>query len=323
MSRKTIRYSVIVIPLLILIIYLFRERSPFEGGNTSFASEPKNEITRIEFAEGKNTLTLEKAGEEWLVNKDLKTRKTGILFILKILTEMEIKSPVTPELFNKEIIENRIEPVRVKVFEKGKIIKSFLVYKTASNKYGNIMKLRESSKPFMVFIPGNEVEIGSAFTMNELFWQPYTVFNLLPSDIYSVALENLADTGSSFMIKNENNRFRLYGNTGELTGWDTSRLIRYVSYFAHVPFESWALNLSDDEKKNIEKEEPVYKITVVTSEGQKNVVKLWQRSVDGNNVTKLDTDRLWAKTEGNAEIFVIRYIDIDPLFKKRSYFYPG
>jgi hypothetical protein len=323
MNRRTIRYSVIVIPILILVIFLFRERSPFGGGNTSFAAEPKIEITRIEFAEGKNTLTLEKAGEEWLVNKDLKTRKTGILFILKILTEMEIKSPVTPELFNKEIIENRIDPVRVKVFEKSKIIKSFLVYKTASNKYGNIMKLRESSKPFIVFVPGNEVEIGSGFTMNELFWQPYTVFNLLPSDIYSVALENMADTSSSFMIKNENQRFRLYGNPGELTGWDTSRLIRYVSYFAHVPFESWALNLSDNEKKNIEKEEPVYKITVVTSEGERKIVKLWQRSVNGNDVTKLDTDRLWAKAEGSAEIFVIRYIDIDPLLKKRSYFYPG
>jgi hypothetical protein len=323
MSRKTIRYSVIIIPLLILVIYLFRERSPFGVGNTSFAAEPKIEITRIEFAEGKNTLTLQKAGEEWLVNKDLKTRKTGILFILKILTEMEIKSPVTSELFNKEIIENSVDPVKVRVFEKSKIIKSFLVYKTASNKYGNIMKLRESSKPFIVFVPGNEVEIGSAFSMNELFWQPYTVFNLLPSDIYSVALENLTDTSSSFLIKNENNRFQLYGNARELTGWDTSRLIRYVSYFAHVPFESWALNLSDDGKKNIEKEEPVYKVTVVTSEGEKKVVKLWQRSVDGNDVTKLDTDRLWAKTEGSAEIFVIRYIDIDPLLKKRSYFYPG
>jgi hypothetical protein len=52
-------------------------------------------------------------------------------------------------------------------------------------------------------------------------------------------------------------------------------------------------------------------------------VKLWQRSVNGNDVTKLDTDRLWAKAEGSAEIFVIRYIDIDPLLKKRSYFYPG
>ena len=60
------------------------------------------------------------------------------------------------------------------------------------------MKLRERSKPFIVYVPGNEVEIGSAFTLNELFWRPYTVFNLLPSEIYSVTLENIADTASSF-----------------------------------------------------------------------------------------------------------------------------
>ncbi len=322
MSRKTIRYSVIAIPVLILLIYLFRERSPFGGGNTSFAAEPKNEITRVEFSDGKNTLTLEKKGEAWFVNKNLEIRKTSVLLILKILSEMEIKSPVTPELFKKEIIENGIDPLRVRVFEKGKLIKSFLVYKTASNKYGNIMKLRESSKPYIVFIPGNEVEIGSAFTMNELFWQPYTVFSILPSDIYSVAVENMADTGASFKIRNENSQLRLYNIQGELNGWDTSRLNRYISYFTHVPFESWALNLSDDEKRSIEKEEPLYKIIVVTVEGATKIVRLWQRSVGENNVMKLDTDRLWAKTEGSSDIFVIRYMDIDPLLKKLSYFYP-
>jgi hypothetical protein len=326
MRRKSARYKIIALTLLIVIlipvIYLLSNRSPFGGANTSFASKPKNEITRVEFDDGKNTLTLEKKAGKWMVNNNSETRKSGILFILKILGEMQIKSPVTPQLFNKEVVESRIEPVRVRVFEKSNQIKSFLVYKTASNKYGNIMKLKEKSKPFIVFVPGSEAEIGSAFTMNELFWQPYTVFTLLPSEIYSVALENMADTGSSFMVKNEDRRFRLYGNNGELTGWDTSRLVRYMSYFTHVPFESWALNLSPDEKMKIEKEEPLYKITVVTSVGERKVVSLWQRPVNGNDLTKPDTDRLWAKTDGSDELFIIRYMDIDPLLKKLSYFYP-
>lgn len=322
MRRKVVRYSVIAIPLLILLIYMLRERSPF-GGEISFASEPKNEITRIEFSDGKKTLILEKEGEEWLVNQKFEARKTSILFILKILTEMQIKSPVAPELFRSEIAEKGIDPVKVKVSEKGKIINSFLVYKTASNKYGNIMKLKDNSRPFIVFVPGNETEIGSAFTLNGLFWQPYTVFSLLPSDIYSVTLENITDTDASFMIKNENRRFGLYGNSGELTGWDTSRLIRYVSYFTHVPFESWALDLSEEEKGNIEKSIPLYKITVVSSEGERKVLKLWKRSFGENGEMKDDTDRMWAKTESAGEIFIIRYVDIDPLLKKRSYFYPG
>lgn len=322
MRKKSVRYSVLAIPLLILIIYMFRERPPF-GGDVSFASEPKNEITRIEFSDGKQMLTLEKKGEEWLVNQKSEARKTSILFILKILTEMQVKSPVAPGLFKSEIIEKGIEPVKVKVSERGKIISSFLVYKTASNNYGNIMKLKESSRPFIVSVPGNETEIGSAFTLNGLFWQPYTVFNLLPSEISLVTLENITDTDASFIIRNENRRLALYENSGELAGWDTSRLIRYMSYFTHVPFESWALDLSVDEKGDIEKSVPLYIITVVTSEGDRKVLKLWKRSFEENGAMKDDTDRMWAKTEDAGEIFIIRYVDIDPLLKKRSYFYPG
>jgi hypothetical protein len=226
-------------------------------------------------------------------------------------------------MFNKEIVENGITPVKVKVSEKGRIIKSFLVYKTLSNTYGNIMKMREGSKPFIVCVPGNDVEIGSAFTLNELFWQPYTVFNLLPSDIYSVTLENMADTGASFRIESKNHRFRFYGQIKELTGWDTSRIIRYLSYFTHVPFESWAFNLSAGEKEKIKNQEPLYEITVEGTKGSKTVLMLWGRSIDENGVRKSDTDRLWAKRDNSDEIFIIKFTDIDPLLKKQSYFFPG
>jgi hypothetical protein len=236
---------------------------------------------------------------------------------------MEIKSPVTPEMFNREIVDNNVDPVRVKVSEKGKVIRSFLVYKTASNAYGNIMKLKENSKPFIVYVPGNDVEIGSAFSLNELFWKPYTVFNLLPSEIFSVVLENLADTGSSFRIENENHRPRLYSQSAEITGWDTAQLVRYLSYFTHVPFESWAFNLPADEREKIKMQAPLYKISVTGRAGEKSTLVLWERSiVEKNGVKKIDTDRLWAKKDGNDEIFVIRYTDIDPLLKKRSYFFP-
>ena len=198
--KKIVRVTALSIPVFILVVYLLKERTPFGDKNTSFAVDPGKEITRIEISDNAKNLLLEKRGEDWIVNKKYETRKSSILFIMKILTEMEIKSPVTPELFKKEISDKGIKPVRVKVSAKGRTIRSFFVYKTVSNSYGNIMKLREGSKPFIVYVPGNDVEIGSAFTMNELFWQPYTVFSLLPSEIYSVTLENFSDTAYSFKI---------------------------------------------------------------------------------------------------------------------------
>jgi hypothetical protein len=323
MTRKIIKYLLFCVPVIILIVYLLNERSPFGGRNSSFASRPKKEITKIEFNGRSADLVLEKKGEEWIVNKKHEARKSSIQFILKILAEMQIKSPITTDLFNEEIINRKVAPVRVKVFERRKVIKSFLVYKTPSNTYGNIMKMREGSKPFIVYVPGNETEIGSAFTVNELFWRPYTVFSLLPSDILSVRLENMADTGSSFIIRNENQRFLLYDMKKELAGWDTSRTIRYLSYFTHVPFESWTFDISADEKEKIKKEMPLYKITVYKTSGEKVVLSLWERSIDENGIKKKDTDRLWGKTDAMDEIFIIRYLDIDPLLKKRSYFFPG
>ena len=102
---------------------LFRNRLPFGRNNSSFASEPDREITRIEFSETGKKLSLEKKGENWVINEKTEARKSGILFILRILREIKIKSPVSDELFKSEITDKGIEPVKIKVYEEQKTYK--------------------------------------------------------------------------------------------------------------------------------------------------------------------------------------------------------
>ncbi len=306
----------------LLFFILFSSRSPFGKNNTSFAAESGKEITRIEFGENGKRLILEKKGEDWLINGKTEARKSGILFILRILKEMRIKSPVSPELFNNEINLKDIFPVKVKVFEKRRLLKSFLVYKTKSNTYGNIMKIREGSKPFIVYVPGYDSDIGSGFTMNELFWQPYTVFNLLPSEIVSVNFENLSDTASSFSIVNKNHQFLLSSYNVSLKGWDSALVARYISYFVRIPFESWAFGMTESEKKGVEAQLPLYRIIVTTLSGKKTSLTLWAMMTGENSTKRTDSDRLFGKADESNELFIIRYFDIDPIIKKRSYFFP-
>ncbi len=321
MKRKVIRGLAFSVPVLILVILLFRERSPFGARNSSFAIDPQMDITRIEFSLETGELTLSREGETWLVNKKYETRKSSILFILKILSELQIKSPVTPELFNDEIVNKGILPVKVKVFQGRKLLRSFLVYRTGSNVYGNIMKLKENSRPFIVYVPGNEVEIGSAFNINELFWQPFTVFELLPSEISSVTIENVKDPESSFMIRRVDKKFILSGLKSDLAGWDSSRVNRYISYFTHIQFESWALDLSSSEKESIKSMQPLFRFDVVKTDGESTILNLWERHTGEKGDSKPDSDRLWGNTGSGNEIFVIRYLDIDPLLKKKTYFF--
>jgi hypothetical protein len=317
MNKIFLRGILLIIAAGLILLIFFRSRSPFGNNNTSFAAGSVKEITRIEFGEKGKRLILEKKGDDWLINGKAEARKSGVFFMLRILKEIKIKSPVSPELFKNEIILKDVFPVKVKVYEKKRLLKSFLVYKTRSNTYGNIMKIREGSKPFIVYVPGYDGDIGSGFTLNELFWQPYTVFNLLPSEIASVNLENVSDTASSFSIVNKNHQFFLSSYNVSRKGWDSDLVDRYISYFVRIPFESWAFNMTEAEKKSVEVQLPVYRITVSTLTGRKTRLTLWTRMTGENNAKRIDSDRLLGKTDESNELFIIRYFDIDPLLKKR------
>jgi len=321
MKNIYIRVILLLVAIVLLLLILFNNRSPFGNANSSFSSEPKNEITKIEFSERGRKLSLEMDKDRWLINGTYESRKSGIIFIKRILTEMKIKSPVSSDIFDKEIVGKDIAPVRVRVFEKRKLLNNFLVYKTPGNIYGNIMKMKEGTKPFIVSVPGFEGDIGSAFTTNEFFWQPYIIFNLLPSEIASVTFENFSDTSSSFSIVNKNHNYILSDLTHELSGWDSSHIERYLSYFTWIPFEAWEFAMVEKAKKLIDSQQPLYRITVKTTGGDETVLRLWERMSD-NNDQKTDSDRVLGKTQSMDEFFIVRYFDVDPILKRRAYFFP-
>jgi len=317
MNKIVLRNTVISVMLIVLLFFvvMLSNRSPYGKNQSSFAAVPKKEITRIELIENENRLILVRKDGNWLVNGEYEARRSAVLFILRILQEMRIKSPVSSGMFSEQIAGKGITPVKVRVYEESRVLKSFLVYKTGSNIYGNIMKMSERSRPFIVYVPGFEEEIGSFFIADRLFWQPFTLFNLLPSEISSVKVENPHDTASSFKINRKDDRYLLSGDEG----WDPSAVRRYISYFTYVPFETWAADLSDDMKERIMAGDPFSIITVVRSAGEEIVLKMWQRTDDGSGAR--DSDRLWGKLNTGDELFIVRYFDIDPLLKKRSYFY--
>ena len=184
------------------------------------------------------------------------------------------------------------------------------------------MKIKEGSKPFIVYVPGYDGDIGSGFTLNELFWQPYTVFNLLPSEIASITFENFSDSSSSFSITNKNHHYAVSDGNINLTGLDSALVKRYLSYFTWIPFESWAFEIQVRKRKMIESQKPLYRITVITAGGTKDVLTLWEKMSGQDKIKIKDSDKLFGKTQGRDELFIMRYFDIDPLLKKRSYFFP-
>jgi hypothetical protein len=321
MGKQLLRYSILVIALAAILFLIFRNNVPFGRSNTTFAVKPGTPITRFELIQGKKKVSLEESDGKWLLNKQEEARKSAVFFMLKVLREMKIKSPVSSELFESEIVKNNVEPVRVNVFSGRRLVKSIYVYKTASNLYGNIMKLKAFSKPFIVCVPGYEDNIGMHFIPDELFWKPFQVFHLLPSQISSVSMDIPADSSSSFSIINSGNGIQLTDMKKPVSGWDTSKVKRYLTYFTSVSFENWANALSEGMIDSIKSGKPVYRIFLKRNDGIETDLTVWEKWIVDNGVKKPDTDRVWAITNQNKEIFIMRYLDLDPLLKKRSYFF--
>jgi hypothetical protein len=321
MNKRIIRNSLIVAAISAILFFILKGRAPFGKDNSSFGVDPDIKITRLELIRKDKKVSIEESGGEWFINKEEVARKSAVFFILRTIREMRIKSPVSSELFDNEIVRKQIEPVRVNVYSKRRLIRSFYVYRTLSNVYGNIMKMKASSKPFIVYLPGYEDNIGIHFVPDELFWKPYIVFHLLPSEIASVRHEIISDSSSSFVVRCSNGTFSLSDLKKEVAGWDTSKVKRYLTYFTSIAFENWAFDLSVKDRKNIESGPPLYRITVRQSDGKEIILTVWERWMYENEIRKPDTDRVWAKTNQRDEIFIMKYPDLDPVLKRISYFF--
>jgi hypothetical protein len=323
MKKGITPYIMLIIICLIIFYFIGMHRSPFGGSNTGFAVNKGTQITGIDLIQGKSKIILRKEGERWTLNKSLEVRNSAIQFITRTLNEMAVKSTVTPEKFAGEIISKEVDPVRVNVYNKRRLVRSFYVYKTESNIYGNIMRMKPSSKPFIVYIPGYEDNIGSHFVVNELFWQPFTVFRLLPSQIESVDFRNFRDQHESFVINKSGYFFILSDSTGKNLPCDTTLVKRYISYYVSVAFENWAFNLSQAEMEAIKSSEPLYTINVKKMDGGTVNLTVWEKWNTVNGEKTRDTDRVWGMTDSGKGIFVMRYFDLDPVIKKKSYFFGG
>lgn len=323
MKKSLIRYILLIIAGIAFLFMLFRDHIPFGNDNTTFAVSEGKDITGADLIQGDRKVSIRRSDNTWIVNRTKEARKSAVLFLIKTLKEIKIKSPVSADIFRSEIVDKKVEPVRVVVYSKRRPVKSFYVYRTGSNIYGNIMKMRINSKPFIVYMPGYEDNIGSHFIADELFWLPLSAFNLLPSQIESVQLQNVNDPQSSFSVVRRKSSFLLEDRNGSLAGWDSLKVRRYISYFTSVSFESWAFDLSSGKRRDIEASSPLFIFNVKKRDGGIIILKIWERQKDSGKSGEKDTDRVWAeKNDGNG-IFVMRYFDLDPVLKKKSYFFGG
>jgi len=305
--------------LLITIIIVFRERSPFGSRNSDFAIDWTEEIRSIEIIEEDISLELTRAGDRWMVNETFAARSSAIDFIMQTIENIEIKSPVSDALFDELINKNNIRATELIIRGKSKS-DSYYIYPSHDSAYPSIMRRSLKSKPFFVTIPAYDFDPGRHFVTDEKFWMPFHIFKLNPAVISRITVSYRDPAIEDFLIAVEEENIYLQVEGNKISEAKPEKLQRYISYFTYVPFETWAFDMDESLRNELLSTEPEINIELELGNGNTLNTRLWNKLLGTEEGTIPDTDRLYGTLNGGRDFFIAKYFDLDPLIKTAEYF---
>ena len=267
---------------------------------------------------------LQKEETIWKVNGENEVRTDAIRMLLETLSRISIKSTVSESLFQNDWKEDSASVIRIKIKENPGGLKSYLVYPVNSNPYGNYFKKREGGTAYIVNIPGYSGDVGSLFITHEKYWLPHLVYTYQPSEIREVKMIVFSNDEQSFKILQDSLgsiRFLSYPAEKPVESMDTLKVLRYLSYFINLRFERWAFDLDSVNRNDILSSQPLHELSVTDKFGK--TVHLTTYPIirkTGDNEADIDLNRIYARMNNESDLVVIKYVDIDPILKVRSYF---
>lgn len=323
--KKTVVYILVLIILISIagIIYFTKKSGPFGKSDSDFKIDDISKVTKIVLTSGRGKVELTKISDGWQVDKKFNARKNSVEFLLNAISKLKIKSPVSNKKFLKEtktLTKNNI--VFVEIYKGFKRSKSFTLYKVNSNPYGNYVRKKKDSDPYVLYIPGYDEPLGSLFPTIEKFWKPYLLFDYPPGMIKEVKMEYPDSHEKSFhIIKSGNNDYKLLFNNKEAPLFDTLAVERYLSYFRNVSFERWEMD--SGKKDSVIVNMPGFILTVTDTTGDQNIIKTF--STPDTNYADKDLlspvkDEVFIMQNDGDGLRVAKYFNLDPVIKVRDYF---
>lgn len=327
-EKKTTLYILTIIALLIVavLLYLKDEKSTLDPALSDFALDEKDAPDSVVLRQDTIETVLSLKKGRWFLNGNFSAREQAVERFFNVLQNLKVESPAS-ESAKETVIELLKEnPVHVKIFEEGKKIKDYLV---EDSKYKNgitYMMITGRDEPFLMNLPGHDGDIALLYRVDPNYWRNKVLFNYSGVDISRVKIYYPEKPEKSFILDyNKKDKFVLksYKNKKEREGVDVSQSARYLSYFSNIRFESVIKDarLYDSLRNST----PYCEIEVKDIHGRQKKLVTYRKLADGQKdafgqESYYDLNYLYGIYDNFGEILLIKYTEIDPLFKEIDYF---
>lgn len=304
---------------LALVWLLQQDHSAYRKREAEFRIHKPENITRMTFSRGEESLVFEKEDGRWQHAGGEELRQEALELFLRCLSDIEVKSPVNESYLESCCSDTR--PVEVSLYQKVRKVQSFQVYPTRENIYGNVLRKKADRKPFITWVPWyTEKDLSDLLCMEPSFWRPDLLFDLHPADIREVKIHRPGKTGFTLQVM-EDGDFSFKAEGGETAAVDTAAVMRYLTWFRYVPVQNWGLEQQQEEGLFYQSDSLLARLEVYTQNDSLSV-SFYPLFRDRENGAVKDMDRLAVEVrkKGYSGPACLNYFDVDPILQEAGYF---
>ncbi|MDR2938212.1 MAG: hypothetical protein LBU92_04650 [Prevotellaceae bacterium] len=297
---------------------LFLLVRPLLHSASSFALPKADKVRQLTFEQGKKRVQLSKHGSSWHINGGGEAQQDKVAEALYALQMLEVSYPIATENLHGD-------GLRVTASGRFGKLRSYTLYQMDSLTVGVL----RSGKPYALEVRGNEyLNLFSLLSANAESWRKTLIVNILPSEIKSIAVEDLGKPQRSFTLSLDSLKSaqlqEIY--SGKIfTKLNAEKVKRYLSYFNGVSAERYATELSEEEVEEIMLSSAAYIITIKNRRGETQTIKLFYRALgeefdDFGRPAKVDLNRCYLQQNNDPLLALALWTDFDILIKEPKFF---
>ena len=312
--------------ILIAVLILGRKETYAPGKVFQVKTGKVKNISKVVFKEDTTTLILKKRQKDWSVNGQWKARPRAIKVLKKVISQMEIKSPVSEKMATGILKDTGSRHVDVTIYGRFFPLNRYEVCLNPRIPGGNMMRLIRKKKWYIVNLPAGDINPAAFFVIDPYYWRDRTLFNYLPGQVIKVILKYGKKPLAGYTVGMDTltKQFYFYSEDTSLKikQVDTGKIRTYLTYFQNLECDAYDRSLSPGSKDSILKQTPLYTITVTDIFDKSFRMQVYplpdKRSHAGAPAINPDVARAWVMPL--KEMILIRYYRIDPLLQDTEFF---
>ena len=241
MKNRTLFYYLLALIILSVLTYFVLrksfKKSTLKTEETSFSVKDTASVYKIFYADkkGKKILLERKEINQWVVNEKQLAQKDLIDMTLQTLHNLSIKSPSVKAARDNAIRELATKGIKVEIYEKDKEPKIFFVGETTPDELSTYMLMEGSENPYLVHLPGWDINLRFRFFMDEWEWRSRLLFHVKPENLKNLTVRYPRKDSGNFTITKVGNIFKLEGENNS----NEEKIKNYLSMYGSIYMESF------------------------------------------------------------------------------------